>query len=115
METPVILIAAYDFAKWMYPKITALPRSYGLLGQRQAGAVFGLLEELETAAWRKDRDAPLRRANEHLNHLRLYLRFAKDMKVLPAAAYHHGAERLDEIGRMLGGWAKSSRVRQEER
>ena len=37
---------------------------------------------------------------------RLLLRLAKDLKLLSLDAYTFAAERLDEIGRMVGGWRK---------
>jgi len=36
---------------------------------------------------------------------------AKDLKLLPLDSYGFGAERLDEIGRMIRGWEKSVRSR----
>jgi hypothetical protein len=43
--------------------------------------------------------------------LRMYMRLAVDIKVLPMKKAVPIQERLDEIGRMLGGWIKSVRQR----
>jgi hypothetical protein len=43
--------------------------------------------------------------------LRMFIRLAVDIKVLPLKKVVPLQERLDEIGRMLGGWIKSVRQR----
>ena len=43
--------------------------------------------------------------------LRMFIRLTVDIKVLPMKKAVPIQERLDEIGRMLGGWIKSVRQR----
>ena len=43
--------------------------------------------------------------------LRMFIRLTVDIKVLPMKKAVAIQERLDEIGRMLGGWMKSVRQR----
>ena len=43
--------------------------------------------------------------------LRMFIRLTVDIKVLPMKKAVAIQERLDEIGRMLGGWTKSVRQR----
>jgi len=43
-----------------------------------------------------------------LNRLRFLLRLAKDLNLLNVDSYGHAAERVEEIGRMVGGWRKAS-------
>jgi len=42
-----------------------------------------------------------------LEKLRLLIRLAKDLRLLAMKQYGLIAERIDEIGRLLGGWIKS--------
>ena len=44
-----------------------------------------------------------------LNVLRIFLRLAKDTKVLDMKKCLSLQEIVDEIGRMLGGWIKSAK------
>ena len=43
--------------------------------------------------------------------LRIFIRLTVDLKVLPLKKAVPIQERIDEIGRMLGGWIKSMRQR----
>jgi hypothetical protein len=44
-----------------------------------------------------------------INGIRYLLRLAKDLKLLTLDSYGFAAGRLDEVGRMIGGWQKSVR------
>ena len=43
-----------------------------------------------------------------MNSTRLLLRLAKDLKLISIDAYGFSSAQLDEIGRMVGGWTKST-------
>jgi len=58
------------------------------------------------AAYRKDRTAPLREANDVLNRLRVLLRLAHELKLLSGGQYQDVSTRVSEAGRMLGAWMK---------
>ena len=49
----------------------------------------------------------LLRANLGLEKLRFFIRLAVELKMLDHRRYEHGARLLDEIGRLVGGWAKA--------
>ncbi len=53
----------------------------------------------------------LQKASLKLNFLRVFLRLCKETKVLDTKKYIHLEEDVDEIGRMLGGWIKSTKDR----
>lgn len=50
----------------------------------------------------------LRRADAHLNKLRLYLRLIHQWEWLDEGQYEHISRLVAEIGRLLGGWLKAS-------
>jgi len=58
--------------------------------------------------WRAQK---LTRLAAEVDMLRMFIRLAADIKVLPLKKVVPLQERLDEIGRMLGGWIKSVRQR----
>jgi 23S rRNA-intervening sequence protein len=70
-----------------------------------------LLLLLVEAAYSAEKTELLERANRSANGLRYLLRLAKDLRLLSLDAYGFAAERLDEVGRMIGGWGKSVRSR----
>ena len=59
----------------------------------------------------EQRAQKLTRLAAEVDMLRMFMRLAVDIKVLPLKKVVPLQERLDEIGRMLGGWIKSVRQR----
>ncbi len=67
------------------------------MGDRIVARALDIVERLTAAAYSADKRAPLEAANEAVNSLRL----------LSVDAQEFAATRLEEIGRMAGGWRKS--------
>lgn len=85
------------------------PRSHRFtVGERLSSHGLDVLVNLTEAAYTNGKDELLTQANRKVNSTRLLLRLAKDLKLLSLDAYAFAAERLDEIGRMVGGWRKSA-------
>ena len=100
---------AYDFALWLLPKVESFPRSHRFtIGERLSAHGLDVLVILTEAAYTSSKDDLLTEANRKINSTRLLLRLAKDLKLLSLDAYGFAAERLDEIGRMVGGWRKTA-------
>lgn len=53
---------------------------------------------------------PLEQASVQLNLLRILVRLAKDTKAIDLKKYAQIQQIIDEIGRMLGGWIKSTKA-----
>lgn len=68
-----------------------------------------VLELVLLAAQRQkpDKYAALELASAKLNVLRVLVRLAKDTKTIDGKRYISLEARMDEIGRMLGGWMKA--------
>lgn len=101
---------AYDFALWLYPHTARFPRSHRFsVAVRLETLALGLLEALQAARRAETRAARLRDVDAMLRQLRILLRLSVDLKCLPFGSYEHAVLRLDELGRMLGGWLKKTR------
>jgi len=108
-DPAIIVTKAYDFALWLLPKAEKFPRSYRFsVGDRLVACGLDLLLHLVDAAYLSDKREPLRQAVRGINCIRYLLRLSKDLKLLSVDSYSFAAERLEEIGRMAGGWQKSS-------
>ena len=108
-ELPVVVGKAYDFSVWLIQKVEHFPRSYRFsVGDRLVAAAIDLLLRLVDAAYARDKTAILSEVNGMLNRMRYLLRLAKDLKLLSVDSYGYAAERVEEIGRMAGGWRKAS-------
>ncbi len=107
-----IVQKSYELALWLLPKVERFPRSYRFtVGDRITAASLDLMAALVEAAYASRRDAPLARAQQQINTLRFLVRLAKDLKLIAADSHGFVAERVDEIGRMAGGWRKAGEAR----
>jgi hypothetical protein len=99
--------AHYRLTAWI---MTAerFPRSQRpLLGDRIQTVALDPLDALIEATYTRDRRGHLARANLALEKLRFLLRLAYDRRYLHARGYEHAARSIDEVGRLVGGWAKA--------
>lgn len=111
-EEMIVFTRCYDLLSWLLPRAEKFPRAYRFtVTQRLVDAALDLQEALFEA--QSQRAAPrlsaLRRADAALNNLRLYLRLAWDWRWLTVGQYEHVSAMVVEIGRLLGGWLKSTR------
>ena len=106
-RTGPALEAHQQFLLWLVPTVDKFPRSQKfLLGDRIQGTAFDVLETLIEATYTRDRRPHLTRANLGLEKLRHFFRLAVELKHLDGRRYEHAARTLDEIGRLVGAWAK---------
>ena len=105
---PVIL-KHYDFVLWLLPKLSKFPRDHKfLLGDRIESLALDILGHLMTANYSvARRREQLTEANLKLDHLRILMRLCKDLNLLSAKEFAYQATCVDEVGRMVGGWARS--------
>ncbi|MFN0175797.1 MAG: diversity-generating retroelement protein Avd [Saprospiraceae bacterium] len=105
-----IAAKAYDLLKYSLPMLEGLPRSQKFtLGDRIQNHLSDLLEMLLEAYYlpAAEKRPLLLRANIRLEMLRYFYRLGFDRGHYNSLRYKEFAERIDEIGRMVGGWIKS--------
>ena len=108
-SVPVAVGKTYDFVMWLLPKVENFPKAHRFtVGERLTTNGLDLLIALVEAAYSRDKAALLDQASRKVNSTRLLLRMAKDLKLMSIDAYGFSAEKLDEIGRMVGGWSKAA-------
>jgi hypothetical protein len=106
---PVAVGRAYEFVLWLLPKVENFPRAHRFtVGERLTAHGLDLLTSLVEAAYARQKADLLEQASRKVNSTRYLLRMAKDLKLMSIDAYGFSAEKLDEIGRMVGGWSKSA-------
>ncbi|HKO03579.1 MAG TPA: diversity-generating retroelement protein Avd [Candidatus Acidoferrales bacterium] len=112
VESAIVVQKAYDLLLWLLPKVEKFPRSFRFsVGDRMVAVGLDLLLLVVEASYSADKTELLETANRKGNGLRYLVRLAKDMKLLTLDSYGFAAERVEEIGRMIGGWKKSVRGR----
>lgn len=112
-RTGPALEAMYQFLLWLVPAVDKFPRARKFtLGDRIEAAALDVQDRLIAATYTRQRDTLLREANLGLERLRFLMRLSHDLKCLDDRRYEHAARALNEIGRLVGGWAKAHRAQE---
>lgn len=103
----IIYQKTYDLLLWLYPVVNKFPKSQRfVLGQRIENKTLDILASVIAANARRDKSVELAAASVQLDELRALVRLAKDLRFLSVRQYGQAADRLNEIGRLLAGWAR---------
>jgi hypothetical protein len=105
-----ILVKAYDFIKYSLPILNKMPREQRyLLGHRLQEMLSDLLERIVEAYYAPTHHKRelLTKVNLSLEKLRYFFRLGYDLGYYNSIRYHDFALRINEIGKMTGGWLKS--------
>src|SRR5580692_8205270 len=109
-EELIVIAKTYDLILWSCNHTGKFPRNHRfVLGERMERNLYDLLELLIRAKFTKHRQELLEQANLVLEILRFQMRLAKDLQCLKVESYGFAAKAIDEIGKLVGGWLKSSR------
>jgi hypothetical protein len=105
----VVITKSYDLILWSCHHTSKFPRNHRfVLGERLERNLYDLLELLIRAKYTRNRQESLHQANLLLEILRFQMRLAKDLQCLKVQSYGFAAKAIDEIGKLVGGWLRSS-------
>lgn len=108
-EKLLIFQKTYDLLLWLYPVINRIPKSHRLvLGKELEQLGITLLVTMIKAnkARGTTRTTLQLQISDDLDSIRILIRLTKDLKLMSIKQYAMGAERINEIGRMLTAWMK---------
>ena len=103
---------AYDLYKTFHGYRNLIPKQDRFtVSERCEQAILDLIENIMLASsqQRQEKVKTLERASLKLNMLRVFVRLIKDIKALDLKKYIILKNIIDEIGRMIGGWIRSSK------
>jgi hypothetical protein len=107
-----IVQRAYDFAVNLYLYVNRFPRAHKpLIGRELIELVLKLLNTLVIANRRRNKVQELEVGSGSIDALRIMLRLSMRLSFLSHKGYEVLSRDLDEIGRMLGGWLKQSKIK----
>lgn len=109
-EKFIIYQKMYDFVLWLYPVINRIPKSHRLvLGKKLEELATSLLLLVIKANKTRGQERIMiqRKVSDELDCLRIFIRLTKDLRFMSIKQYTIGAERINEIGRMLSAWMKA--------
>jgi four helix bundle protein len=108
VEHLIIFQKLYDLIKEVYKDCNNFPKSQRfILGQRIENTAVNILEGIVVANSEEKKLPYLIKVSVEIEKLRIFLRLSKDLTFLSFKRYEILSVKLDEIGRMCGGWIKS--------
>jgi len=108
MTQLIIFQKHFDLMVYSFPIIGRFPKDQRfVLGQQIENQMLDIGKMIVHANKLKQKKAKLYEIDIELEKLRFLIRIAKDLKVMTISKYGNHCERLDEIGRLLGGWMKT--------
>jgi hypothetical protein len=108
----IIFAKTYDFLAWLVPLTNNFPRAQrATVTQRLLDAALDYLERLVDANTVRGlaRLKLLEAADAEMDKVRLYLRLAHHWHWITPGQYEHAGRLIAELGRLLGGWQKTTR------
>ena len=71
-------------------------------------SLLEILKNIIQANHERNKTDVLKQISVELDKFRYLYRLTKDLKFINIKQYQFGAEKINEIGKMLGGWMKSA-------
>lgn len=103
-----IFVKWLDFLKWLYSKSEKFPKKVRFtFSNRMNNLALDIVENLVEARYSRSKFPPLKQANLSLEKLRILFRIAFELRFISHETYEHSTRKIDEVGRMLGGWLKN--------
>lgn len=98
---------SYELLKWIYSSVLQFPKAEKYaLGQKIKLAVMDFLDQIIRANGARKKLPHLEEASQLLEILRIHIRLAYDLSLINLKRYELLSGKINEIGRMLGGWRK---------
>jgi hypothetical protein len=110
-----LFVKTYEFLLWLIPLTLKFPKSQRfLLAERLSGMALDFYDLIIAAVQQPQGQVQkLDEADRLLTKIRLYVRLSHDLECLNLGQYEHAARKMDELGRLIGGWKrKDSRTKQ---
>jgi len=108
LQNLAIFEKTYELILWLYPTVNKFPKSQRfVLGQQIETAILKILEGIIEANQERNKIPYLKQVSIELDKLRILIRLSKDLRFISIRQYGFVADKVNEIGKMLGGWMKS--------
>lgn len=99
----------YDLLLRIYKEVHNFPKEYKYsIGEKLQKSCLKILDWIIVANSERDKSISLKKANQQIDKLRIYVRICYSLNIIGIAKYEVLSKYIDEIGRMIGGWLKSN-------
>lgn len=104
---PPLFVLWYDFTKWLLNKTEKFPRRIRFsFSNRIDNLALNVIEGIVEARYSTVKREILRRIDLDMEKLRVLLRMCHDLRYLDTKGYAFASKKINEAGRMVGGWRK---------
>ena len=104
---PPLFVLWYDFSKWLLDKTEKFPKKARFtFSNRIDNLTLDIIEGIIEARYSRQKKDILRRIDLHMEKLRVLLRMCHDFRYLDHNGYEFASKKINEAGKMVGGWRK---------
>jgi hypothetical protein len=116
MKESPIFVKSFETLRWILEHTKKFPKHQRFVMARRVEDAALDFHDCLVGATKPGggKAASLEQADFHLERLKTYNRLCRDLKLSSFAQYEHLAGRLDELGRLLGGWRKRAAGQSKE-
>jgi four helix bundle protein len=101
---------SYQLSVEIFRETMKFPKSQRyVITQRLQDASLGFIEEITLGFTSVDKLAALNRASDYLEKLRILTRVTFDLNFWSFKSYERINVKINEVGKMLGGWIKKTK------
>jgi four helix bundle protein len=109
LDQLTIFEKTYELIRWLYPAVRKFPKAQRfVLGQQIENTALDILRGIIQANAEREKLPHLKRISVDLDTLRILLRLSKDLELISVRQYGFSAEKVNEVGKLLGGWMRSA-------
>ena len=111
---PPLFILWYDFTKWLLNKTEKFPKNVRFsFSNRMDNLALDIIEGIIEARYQKSKKDALRHIDLNMEKLRVLIRMCHDLKYLDHKGYEFASEKINEAGKMVGGWRKQQDTKEK--
>ena len=108
MKDLIVYQKTYDMTQYGYTALRQFPRSEKhTFAAEIKKTMIKLLRMIISTNKKYHKKTTMRKLDTELELLRTYIRLARDLEFLPFKKYEIWSKKLEEIGKLIGGWIKS--------
>ena len=112
-EELIIQQKVYDMIMYAYPAVEQFPKSQKFsLAQDMKKCLDNIMRYVIAANKKYTKKTTLQELDIEVAALKIYIRMARDLGYLPPKKYEVWSKMAVEVGRMVGGWIKADRAKQ---
>ena len=101
---------SYQLSVEIFRETMKFPKSQRyVIAQRLQNACLGFIEEITLGFTSTEKLSALNRASDYLEKLRILTRVTLDLNFWSFKSYERINGKINEVGKMLGGWIKKTK------